>query len=490
MRKVKMLFWLTSISLFATVSVANGAIQDEYWQWNGNGQPGYHEVIYQETIPYTNTFPHLYGTTYYQNSNNFDRYVCTSMDDVKCAQSDTIDYTAILPVCSSLQEIDCIESFSSVSEKGKVVNASFKQYSVKDHINEFKGSDKYRIPNAKTPGIWEFPDDKTLSIREFGVVVSLDGLFSLHNYQDDSQSQQINSYIVPVKLLTDSIPISADNLSEHIAMCDPKRDQGNGNHFFCSGPTSPLLTCALSSDQLGKCYVRQAFPLNLKYQISVRLSHEPTGWLHGRMTNPDISITTRNDGGVLLRVTANPVNVPILYYGSLWEAMPQSGKDFFIECDGPLERYCGLAGSRVPFTKYWEVPHPVRNIWFNVPSYGPMALTGIQKIAPLVGDKSVAVPSAWRFHSLPSNSSLNTQPCFSVGSGVKGVVTTNSTAYSEGPPKFEDDSLQYTVASPHFKPDGSIFTGTYNLIIRSDVDRKSTRLNSSHEWISRMPSSA
>jgi hypothetical protein len=50
-------------------------------------------------------------------------------------------------------------------------------------------------------------------------------------------------------------------------------------------------------------------------------------------------------------------------------------------------------------------------------------------------------------------------------------VTTNSTAYSEGPPAFKDGSLQYTVASAHYNPDGSVFKGTYNLVMRSDVAR-------------------
>ena len=32
--------------------------------------------------------------------------------------------------------------------------------------------------------------------------------------------------------------------------------------------------------------------------------------------------------------------------------------------------------------------------------------------------------------------------------------------------------------------------GAHGIVDLADIDRKSTRLNSSHEWISRMPSSA
>jgi len=56
---------------------------------------------------------------------------------------------------------------------------------------------------------------------------------------------------------------------------------------------------------------------------------------------------------------------------------------------------------------------------------------------------------------------------------LSGLVTTNSALYISGPPVFNiaDQSLDYKVASPHYLPDHSVFKGTYNLIIRSDVAR-------------------
>jgi hypothetical protein len=61
---------------------------------------------------------------------------------------------------------------------------------------------------------------------------------------------------------------------------------------------------------------------------------------------------------------------------------------------------------------------------------------------------------------------------FKEGSGLKGIVATNSTTYSDGPPEFVDGTLSYQVASPHFLSDGvTAFKGTYNLIMRSDVAR-------------------
>ena len=93
-------------------------------------------------------------------------------------------------------------------------------------------------------------------------------------------------------------------------------------------------------------------------------------------------------------------------------------------------------------------------------------------IAPLVGNKAAASSSTWSMRTL-SNAEMNgANKCFTKTPGLKGIVTTNSTAYSAGPPEFKDGSLNYQVSSPHFNSDGvTPFKGNYNLVMRSDVAR-------------------
>jgi hypothetical protein len=55
---------------------------------------------------------------------------------------------------------------------------------------------------------------------------------------------------------------------------------------------------------------------------------------------------------------------------------------------------------------------------------------------------------------------------------VTGIVTTNSTLYSQGPPAYSESTgtLDYQVASPHFLNNGTTeFLGEYHLLIREDV---------------------
>ena len=93
-------------------------------------------------------------------------------------------------------------------------------------------------------------------------------------------------------------------------------------------------------------------------------------------------------------------------------------------------------------------------------------------IAPLIGDKSNTFNTSWSFRTLTKDEMSGASSCITSTPGIKGLVSTNSTTYSAGPPELVDGSLQYQVASAHFMPDGkTAFRGTYNLAIRSDVAR-------------------
>jgi hypothetical protein len=61
--------------------------------------------------------------------------------------------------------------------------------------------------------------------------------------------------------------------------------------------------------------------------------------------------------------------------------------------------------------------------------------------------------------------------CFDKSNQINGVLMTNATTYSAGPPTFKSGTLTYQVAAPHLMSDGSVMKGHYNLVIRSEVAR-------------------
>jgi hypothetical protein len=210
------------------------------------------------------------------------------------------------------------------------------------------------------------------------------------------------------------------------------------------------------------CLVQHAFPTDFKYDLSIRLSKEPRAWLHGRITDPSISITTTN-GSTTIKVEAQPTKVPIYSYGATWSALPPGIQNYWTECLKVKE--CGFTGnshSADPMQRY---------ITDTLDQTGDVAIKTLKTFLSAASDQAAAVPSNWSYRTLAPWEMQSADRCFTSGDGVKGLVTTNSTTYSAGPPSFTNGTLNYVVASPHYSSDGSVFKGNYNLVIKSDVAR-------------------
>ena len=99
---------------------------------------------------------------------------------------------------------------------------------------------------------------------------------------------------------------------------------------------------------------------------------------------------------------------------------------------------------------------------------------------PLIKDKASATPKIWMYGSISPDdlasaaSGLSSaKECVTKTSGLAGLVTTNATIYDGSMPSFNsaEGSLNYKVAAPHFASDGTEFSGTYDLIMKSEVAR-------------------
>jgi hypothetical protein len=70
----------------------------------------------------------------------------------------------------------------------------------------------------------------------------------------------------------------------------------------------------------------------------------------------------------------------------------------------------------------------------------------------------------------PQNSPIAT--CINKTNNLAGLVTTNAAEYIDGPPVFQNNTLDYKVAATHFEKDGTtVFQGTYDLLMSSSVAR-------------------
>jgi hypothetical protein len=197
----------------------------------------------------------------------------------------------------------------------------------------------------------------------------------------------------------------------------------------------------------------------------------PTGWLHGRISDPNIAITTQGKVSELT-VTANPIKVPVVYKRYLWNEMPAALQKLY---DPTRGSYVGgnWSYSQQLLSTTDALDPMKRSMTSSPPPYENNAMDELISWLPYVEDKAIAMPSYWSVRSLSGKELSNANSCFTNPKQLNGIVTTNSTQYSAGPPEFDKNEgfLNYKVASPHFASSGDVFKGSYDLAMRSDVAR-------------------
>jgi hypothetical protein len=452
---------LAVLTFGATASYA-ADFEDEQWQVPQVTTTSYHGIALQNSGNEISLFSYLLATfPNAANQNNFDRFVCKSTRDKDCKNATGgYWYNAILPTCLSDSQVDCVEGLSAINEAGVEIPGKFIQYTTDSHPNNFEADLAKGIPANANPGIWEIAGAPHSFGTKYTVNVSLNGTW----WSERDSTQSLGSLVTPVSVLAGG---AAPGQAKCESWLDPSRGHYNNRCGTWITPQDATYKC---SDVLGDylhgvpdCLIPHAFPKGYKFKLSIRLKSEPVTWFHGRMTNPQISID-KLATGVRLSVAAEPVKVPVAAHGDLWANLPKVVTDFWNKCENTYTQdfRCSGAGN-------FSDPLPNRTGTMLLPPYGNSALEAINVLATVTGDKAVASPDSWTFNTLATGNNSNS--CFTQGEGVKGIVTTNSTAYSAGPPVFEDQSLNYKVASLHYNPDGSVFKGTYNLVIRSDVAR-------------------
>ena len=131
-----------------------------------------------------------------------------------------------------------------------------------------------------------------------------------------------------------------------------------------------------------------------------------------------------------------------------------------------MDNNCGYRSSN-----NYGAPLSQQSSQINALNYGLPALNLVKNYLPLIKDTAVASPSTWSWRTLSTSELRQSNGCFTEGAGVKGIVTTNASAYSAGPPAFTNGELTYQVAAPHFNRDGTVFKGDYTLVLDSKVAR-------------------
>jgi hypothetical protein len=451
--------------------------------WVPNSQdyskPTAHSFVFPDRL----ALPWLFSVL--QSYNNPNSVVCSSTGDSACSSNGNFGYNSILKVCVSTTDLDCISRVDSIDPSGTTSSGVFSKYTVKDHLNSYPADPVVGIPEGSVPGIWKIPSAPHASGDEYAVVAGLNGIV---NRGGGSWHPSEVGSVLQLSLM----PVALKDFGKGHASIAGGWNQSIKDVYYdycATAALSPTRTgadcahvngdaCILPTNDQGMCYAEEDFGAIQKFNVQLRLSQEPTGWMHGRMTDPAISISKLSSGGVNLSVTAGTTNVPMVFATGDWASLPSNVQNAGVQCASNLNlcgtwaaKYLGADSSWIDKSQSLVGNANIALTWF-VNSSGPLPLSIMSAISPLTGNKSTALTNTWSMRTLTNTEMSGANKCFTNTPGLKGIVTTNSTAYSAGPPEFKDGSLNYQVSSPHFNPDGTTpFKGNYNLVMRSDVAR-------------------
>ena len=445
--------------------------ENEQWIAPSRVEPGFQGILISDLVNSFQLFSLLQA--YSDKPVSGSTYNCITTSDPNCKESNRFGYTALLPVCENDRDLDCIVEIRGSKGSTKNVKAKFEEYVYPNHLNRFKGDPALLIPDPAEPSIWDLSAIRHSGGGKYAAIVGVSGGTSREN---PKTPENFYAYLVPVEKVSTGVPATTEKTSDgfiyNYPQCQVKTPGERGEaRVGCMGmPSQGLgenkINCALLADEGTDCFAHRAFPKEAQFSLKVRLSSPVSGWLHGRMQDPRIVVKEGANSSTELEITAGSVTSPIFYSGDVYSNLPAKLQDAYKD-KGSLSKggFFGRLCCEI------QVDPNKRNSTSTPWSYGEDSIKEMQLWLDHAGDRAAALPSLWSVRTLPAAELEGASKCFTRGKELKGIVTTNSTTYSEGPPKFENDSLVYRVASPHLTPTGETYKGIYNLVMRSDTAR-------------------
>ena len=382
---------------------------------------------------------------------------CDDIDDKICTDAAGIIGYVNLTVCTDASNVACIADVWAVDPSGKKIPGNLVKSVPLDYGKfTFKENVATNLPDGSSQGaLWQLP----------GVINSAgkDTYFASAQFMLFQPEKKPGIPIRSGKFFLSGLSTGISPVEEITGKYNLRnpRDTGTqraswtnfgmdaGNLYLPDGSR-----CV--ANDLNVCEAIREFPTGYRFGVSLRMGTKLSGWYHGRLALPDVTIKSWKTGQEI-SVEAEPVRVPTLDFSVPNAEIPQKVRDIVF-----TDRYFGKSGDGV------------REARISDPAFNPWMLDLVAAFAPAYKDKATATNTYWAFRAMNyGQNSADVQKCSDNTGNVAGLVTTNSLSYSPGPPTFDKatQSLVYKVASPHFESNGSIASGSYDLSMRSDIAR-------------------
>ena len=205
--------------------------------------------------------------------------------------------SSVLPVCETVIE-NCVDKLQIQKADGTVIEAKFLRY--------FKGKTfvtpaELGMPGGSRPSLWQAVGAPNSSGTEL-YVVNAKLIWTYKSGSTDFQS--FNASVYPVKENPNS----------------KYKDSGiyigpafKGEYASVTETGEILYDGSCVATELGNCAQRAEFAPGTRDTLGMKVSNKMTGWLHGRIAKPDITVKPINSNLNSLIVSADVVDVPMMY---------------------------------------------------------------------------------------------------------------------------------------------------------------------------------
>jgi len=381
---------------------------------------------------------------------------CDDLDDKICTDAAGIIGYVNLTVCTDASSVACIADVWAVDSAGKKIPGKLVKSVPLDYGKfTFKENVAINMPDGTGQGaLWQIP----------GVINSAgkDTYFVSSQFMLAQPEKKVGEPISARKIFLSELKTGISPVEEipgQYRLIQP-RDNGTARASWVNwGDTGnwylPDGSRCVGTD-VNVCEAVREFPAGYRFGVSLRMGTKLSGWYHGRLALPDVTIKNWKTGQEI-SVEAEPVRVPTLNFSVPNAEIPQKVRDIVF-----TDRYFGKSGDGI------------REARINDGSSSAVMVDLAAAFAPAYKDKATSTNTTWAFKAMNyGQNSSDVQKCSDNTGNVAGLVTTNALTYLPGPPTFdkESQSLTYKVASPHYEANGSLASGSYDLSMRSDIAR-------------------
>lgn len=399
---------------------------------------------------------------------------CNSVADKDCAFTVAAQYRAVIPMCSTDTELNCIASVIAKDADGKELAVTQAGQYPTHRLQDFAADPSINLPAGGGAALLNIPGAPHDGGTQYLLKVTLIGSRQPES-QDGFGRPSLQSTFFAIKTVNGTYgDISANTDAANYDSIN--RISGNDTQGYAS--TSDRSLCVVKSQT--ECGLAYPMPEGITLGYTLRLARPVVGWLHGRMKGPVINLKSNPNGSQSISVEAKPIHVPSVSAWAKNAEISSELKTFYSDkqWSGSALRFGSIPNGPTPLSDAEKTPEGLKSISYQHlgAQFNAVGMQEFLLWLPQMKDTSAANPSMWTLNSMRSNGNPqdNVGKCLNQTDSLAGVVTTNSTMYIDGPPTYiaSQGTLDYKVAATHFEPDGkTVFKGTYDLVMSSKVAR-------------------